>query len=704
MAEIRSIGNRFVPNEEIDQFEAEDAEAEKSADEIQNDPFITSLGGHIRACWQEARDNKDEYLTDRLLKSLRLRKGEYSSSEKAMIDQIQGDSGLFDKLVSVKCRAAEAWLNSMILLPGEKPWGIDTTPKPELEPDKLRNLIMDLHAEYQRMEFAQAQITNQADPVAVAESQGVIRRELENFKDELMKDIREKADNESEALEWDIDDGLVEGGWYKVIKDVIPDIVTFPTGFIKGPVVRMKKILSWGPDGAPVVETLPTREYDRVSPFDIYPSPTAKTLQDSYLIQKHRFERKDLNNLIGVEGYDEPSIRKVLIEHGEGGLREWLHEDDERNDLEDRPDDDIASSDNTIDCLEFWGSVQGAKLVDWGLEEIPDPDIDYDIDAFMIGSTVIGARLNPDPLGKKPYFSASFTKVTDSIWGEGVPEILEPKLKIINGCLQAIVRNMSMASGPMVGLDMSQLDPSNNPDEIYPLKIWQFDGSPGNAGFPITFFQPQSNAEELKGLYDYFYKQAGEDPGIPNFMYGASNQGGAAKTASGLSMLMNAAGKVLRTVASNIDEGIVKPSVEGYWTHIMLNEPEKANGDIKIVPRASEYLVEAEQIQLRRQEFLQTTANQFDFQIMGLKGRAEVLRETLKTLKIRPDKVIPDDDSFRQNISEQELQMFAQNLAQMFHVPPEQILEIAKGGTPSGQSQQGGASPEASGTPVGGPQ
>jgi len=73
MAEIRSIGNRFVPNEEIDQYEAEDAEA----DEIQNDPFITSLGSHIRSCWQEARDNKDEYLTDRLLKSLRLRKGEY---------------------------------------------------------------------------------------------------------------------------------------------------------------------------------------------------------------------------------------------------------------------------------------------------------------------------------------------------------------------------------------------------------------------------------------------------------------------------------------------------------------------------------------------------------------------------------------------------------------------------------------------------
>ena len=703
MAEIRSIGSRFASNEEIDKYEAEDAEL--TADEVQNDPFITSLGSHIRTCWQDARDNKDEYITDRLLKCLRLRKGEYTPSEKANIDRIQGDSDLFDQLVSVKCRAAESWLNDILLPPGERPWGVSTTPNPELAPDKMQVLIADLQGEYERMLFAQRQITDPRDPIAVKEAERRIERELAKYRDELLKDIREKGDKETESLETDINDGLTEGGWYKVIKDVIPDIVTFPTGFVKGPVIRMKKVLSWGPDGAPVVDTLPTREYDRISPLDIYPSPTAKTIQDSYLIQKHRFERKDLNDLIGVDGYDEQSIRKVLIEHGEGGLREWLHEDDERNDLEDRPNDTFSGasgSANTIDCLEFWGSVQGSKLVEWGLEDIPDEDIDYDIDAFMIGSTVIGARLNPDPLGKRPYYSASFTKVTDSIWGSSVPEILEPKLKVVNGCLQSIVRNMSMASGPMVGLDMSRLDPSTNPNDIYPLKIWQFDGDPGNAGPPISFFQPDPIIDVLLKLYDYFYKQAGEDPGIPNYMYGASDQGGAAKTASGLSMLMNAAAKVLKTVAGNIDEGIIKPSVEAYWEHIMLNEPEKVNGDIKIVPRASEYLVMMEQLQIRRQEFLQTTANQFDFQIMGLKGRAEVLRETLRSLKIRPDKVVPDDDSFRANISEQELMMYAQNLSQMFHVPPEQILSIAKGGTPGGQ--QGATATDAAGAPQGGQQ
>ena len=710
MAEIRSLESgrtglnkgfmRFASNDDLDRYEEEDAK--KQADEVQADPFITSLGGYIRTCWQEARDSKDQEITDRLLKCLRLRKGEYSASEKANIDMVQGDSSLFDQLTNVKCRAAESWLNDILLPPGERPWGISTTPNPELAPEEMEKLIIELQAEYERMLFAQRQITDPNDPNAVKDAERRIERELAKFRDELLKDVREKGDNDTEALEKDIDDGLTEGGWYKVLKDVIPDVVTFPTGFVKGPVVRKKKCLSWGEDGRPVVETVPKREYDRVSPFDMYPSPTAKTLQDGYLIEKHRFERKDLNDLIGVDGYDEGSIRKVLREYGEGGLREWLTEDEERSDLEDRPND--RSGLNVIDCLEFWGSVQGSKLIEWGID-LPDPEIDYDVNAFLIGGTVIGARLNPDPLGNRPYYSASFTKVADSIWGIGVPELLEPKQKVCNGCLQAMVRNMGMASGPMSWVDMSRVDPANKPGEIYPLKQWLFEGDPGNAGLPMGFFQPDPIIDVLLKLYDYFYKQAGEDPGIPNYMYGAGDQAGAAKTASGLSMLMNAASKVLKTVAANIDEGITKPSVEGYWVHVMLNEPEKANGDIKIVPRASEYLVMIEQLQIRRQEFLQTTANQYDFQIMGLKGRAEVLRETLRSLKMRPDKIIPEDDSFRQNISEQELMMFAQNLGNMFHVPPEQILAIAKGGAPAGAGQApspGAQSGDSAGTPMGG--
>ena len=66
----------------------------------------------------------------------------------------------------------------------------------------------------------------------------------------------------------------------------------------------------------------------------------------------------------------------------------------------------------------------------------------------------------------------------------------------------------------------------------------------------------------------------------------------------GLSMLMNAASKSLKAVAGNADNGLIKPSIEEHWLHIMLNEPEEARGDIKIVARASEYLIMMEQLQI----------------------------------------------------------------------------------------------------------
>jgi hypothetical protein len=64
-------------------------------------------------------------------------------------------------------------------------------------------------------------------------------------------------------------------------------------------------------------------------------------------------------------------------------------------------------------------------------------------------------------------------------------------------------------------------------------------------------------------------------------------------------------------------------------------------GDINIVARASEYLIIAEQLQARRQEFLAFTNNPTDMAIIGMDGRASVLRETVKSLKMDGDNIIP---------------------------------------------------------------
>ena len=48
-----------------------------------------------------------------------------------------------------------------------------------------------------------------------------------------------------------------------------------------------------------------------------------------------------------------------------------------------------------------------------------------------------------------------------------------------------------------------------------------------------------------------------------------------------------------------------------------------------------------EAAQVRRNEFLAATGNPVDLQIMGIEGRAEILREAAKGLNLNPDKVIP---------------------------------------------------------------
>ena len=56
-------------------------------------------------------------------------------------------------------------------------------------------------------------------------------------------------------------------------------------------------------------------------------------------------------------------------------------------------------------------------------------------------------------------------------------------------------------------------------------------------------------------------------------------------------------------------------------------------------------MVAKEQQMIRRNELLATTNNPVDLQIMGIEGRAALLRESVKSLDIPIDDVVPDRDT-----------------------------------------------------------
>jgi len=626
---------RVVSNAELDKQD-EEATA-KALQERQNQPMMLGLSEHVRMCWDVAKIAKKP-IEDEMLRALRQRNGQYEPDKLSQIKQ-QGGSEIYMMITEVKCRAAESWLRDILLDSGTPPWDIVPTPIPDLSPLDRRE-IQDIFAS----EVLTMLQENQKAPS---------KEEMAQIKEMVSQDYRFKvlqdAQNRADKMKLKIEDQFAQGGWADSFNDFITDLVTFPCAFIKGPIVRRQRTLGWKTVmGKTIVE--PTErlapEFERVDPFRIYPEPGITRIEEGYLFEHHPLSRSDLSDLIGVPGYDEDAIRRIL---DEGSGPSWINEDVElvKNE-EERKFYSYMRPTDVFDALEFWGKVSGKMLREWGLteEEIPDEAQEYDANVWMIGNYVIKAVLNYDPLGQKPYCKTSFIKCPGAFWGKGIPEIIEDIQNVCNAAARALVNNMGIASGPQVEVNLERIPPNEDITQMSPWKIWQVTNDPMGSSAPaVRFTQPEDNASTLVAVYDKFARLADDHSGIPAYLYGNTDVQGAGRTSSGLSMLMGAAGKGIRQVVGHIDGDVIKPIVQRQFVYNMrYDEDESIKGDVQVVARGAVNLAVKETVNVRRIEFLNATANEIDMSIMGRDGRAAILREVAKGLQMPVDELIPSRD------------------------------------------------------------
>lgn len=643
-------------------------EERKNASEVQAQPIATGITQHIRKCWQDARYAKQMTVEPRMLQNMRARRGEYDPDKLALIRE-QGGSEVFAGITSVKCRAATSWLRDVMMATGtERPWTLKPTPIASLPPDIGERVVA-----------AIAQPLAQFMKSGIQVSDEDLREAMSDAHDAALNAVQEEARNRCDRMANKMEDQLLEGGFLQALDAFLDDITIFPCAIIKGPVIRKRKELKWikGPDGQYQVQVQDVlkEEWERVSPFNIYPSPGANTVHDGYLIEKHQLSRSDLNALIGVDGYDDSSIRMVLDDYGRGGLREWLTNDVAMRSAEGKATTQLAQNvDGLIDALQFWGSVQGKMLIEWGMskDEIPDPMKEYYIEAWLIGQYVIKATLNYDPLERKPYYKASYEDVPGNWWGNSVADLIRDAQTVANAAARGIVNNMGIASGPQVTVNVERLAQGEDVTQLTPWRIWQVTSDlAGNTQPPVGFFQPDSRVQELVGVFQMFSNLADEYSGLPKYLGG--EPGSAGRTASGLSMLMNNAGKSIKQVVANIDLGILTPLLERLYDHNMqYSDDPELKGDVQVIARGAASLIAKEGALQARTQFLQATANPIDMSIVGVQGRAAVLREVAKNLDMDTDKVVP---------------------------PLSQIKAKAVAAQVAQAAQQGGGNPMATGSP-----
>jgi len=627
---------RVVTPQEVTQQEQAAAAA---ADKPNHEALTSQLASHIRARLTEMRNFRNtEAISQRLIEALRCYRGQYDPTKLQEIAKF-GGSQVYGRITGTKCRAATALLRD-VFLGGERPWEVAPTPVPTI-PDDITSSIDQL---VMTEVVAMAQMGQPPDEGQIDARRRQLRQQAEKA---AKKQAKEEAARSTDKL----DDVLREGNFYEAFAEFLIDLPIFPFACIKGPEVRRVSRLKWV-DGKPQMTMVPQMFWRRVSPFDLYFSPGASGPHESEFIERIRLTRADLLSVKGLPGYRDDQIDQVLARFSETGFREWWDVTDaERAHMEDRERWPRTQS-GLIDTAEFHGSVQGSTLLDWGMSEndVPDPLAEYRIAAWLIDRFVIKVQINPNPRQRHPYYMTSYEQVPGAMIGEGLPDILDDVQQVVNATLRSLVNNLSISSGPQVVINDAVIPPAET-DDMYPWKRWhvRFDPMITGTSKPIDFFQPNSNADVLMAVFEKFYALADDVSSIPRYMMGNEKVGGAGRTASGLAMLMGNAAKTLQNVAATVDRDIMEPLLCDLFDMIMLTSPDQFRGDEQIVVKGVNYAQKREQDRMRQLEFLQLTgSNPIDMNIIGIPGRANVLRSVANNLGLDHERVVPSDDELQQ--------------------------------------------------------
>ncbi|MDB4725214.1 hypothetical protein OAF44_01680 [Akkermansiaceae bacterium] len=676
-----ALGSALIPVARASDLEAQ---AQRASDEKQNTPMIQGLASHVHKRWEVMRDHHQDNLEERLAQCVRARNMEYEPAKLAEIQE-QGGSEIFMGIVSAKCRTATAWLRDTLLGTGtDKPWSLTATPIPEVPPDITQAM----------QNIMQQNLMQYYDAGGEPPDEAELKQLASGMKDTAMRAMKFEAEKRVERMETKMEDQMLEGGFTKALFEFTNDIATFPYAILKGPIPRKRKAMKYVEGGLGVVDVL-RDEWERVDPFKFYWMPWGDDIHSMPVAELHHLTRDDVENMLGVEGYDEDAVRSILSDFGSGGFS-WLDHNDDLMEDATGQDFDEANTD-LVAAIQLWDTIPGDVLLEWGLseDEVEDPHKSYPCEVWMIDNIVVRAVLNYDPLGRKPYYMTSFEKVPGRIDGNGVADLCMDAQNMCNAAARALANNMGISSGPQVGVNISRLPNGEDITQMYPWKIWQFKQSDyQDSTPPMTFFQPNSNAAELMGVFDRFMAISDEVSGIPRYMTG-QHVPGAGRTSSGLSMLMSNAGKSIKQVISNIDHDVMRPMLERqYQRNLRYSDDPDLIGDVQIVATGAMSLVVKEAEAVRKTDFLRLILESpVAQQIVGLPGTAELLRDLAGNLNTNVDRLVPsrEDVQKQQELAQQQAMMMQEMQAQ------QQAAQLQEDGTPKGGRQDNTMSPRPNG-------
>lgn len=432
----------------------------------------------------------------------------------------------------------------------------------------------------------------------------------------------------AKKMEKTIQDQLDECDASKHLRSSAYESALFGTGILKGPLLQTKEYPNWNDSGEyePILKKVPMINY--VSVWNFYPDPDAANMQEAdYVIERHKMSKKQLIDLKSRPFFMADKISDALMD-GPNYLQEyWEMEMDDGN---------TSPDIERWEVLEYWGYITPDTLRDYNIaipKSLKDSDI-LNVNIWICGNNVLRVVLNPFKPTRIPYYAVPYEHNPYSFFGIGVAENMEDTQTLMNGFMRMAVDNAALSGNLVFEIDEDALVPGQDM-KVYPGKVFRRQsGAPGQAIFGTEF---PNVAQQNLMLFDKARVLADESTGLPSYSYGQTGIQGVGRTASGISMLMNAANGSIRTVVKNFDDYLLAPLGRALFAfNMQFNFDPEIKGDLEVSAKGTESLMANEVRSQRLMQFLGVVSNPI---LAPFAKLDQIIRDIAKSLDLDPDKV-----------------------------------------------------------------
>jgi hypothetical protein len=350
------------------------------------------------------------------------------------------------------------------------------------------------------------------------------------------------------------------------------DRVVLGTAVLKGPNSAGKLVRAY--DKLPGSDTwVPSVSVDyapviiRVNPWFFYPDETTdETSKLGDTIEAHPMSALELKKYMKHEGFIADAIARVLEKKPEEYTNaSWA-------DFAKLSENNPNLYKDKYMVMEYHGPITKTQLDKLSIEPTYESINDeYYGEVWVCQGEVI--RLELESIEASfcvPYYISVWEKDPASVFGYGVPLMMEDAQRVVNESWHMILDNSSISSGPQVAMQKSLIEPANGKWELGPRQIWYLTDMQATVDQAIQFFNVPNVTEQIVPIMQMAQGFAEEESGIPLIAAGLTSPE-VGDTATGQLVMKHASTTLLDFMSEEWDDNMTAPIITAMYAWNMQN-------------------------------------------------------------------------------------------------------------------------------------